>query len=423
MTTRRVVVRPVTPFGKLAAASPLVRRPLARIAIPGRARARGDQADNRIAIMGQVLQRHGQAPQGSSGRAPPDRDALRHDQRSAPRRSASIADSMIRAGDISRRHRRNRVDVECAYVLAKARFGYHLGDGTLIDLMSAPAGDGARRPAHGRAGVVRLARARHLARGPGRSGGALACARGRCAGRGPLPRRDRRGRDVDADEAAPRQRGEVAALTVFDRRDDDCRQHASHQRRRLVVIVAAARSGRAARDRAARDDSLAGSVAGDSPTSRARRPGPGRSRSSALARRFVMSRSRSTKPSRRSHAARRNCWRRRGARERERRRRLRSAIRSAPQGGASSARWCTSCDGTAAGSGWRRSARRRPGRRAVDEVSSGLPKSLYAMGRCCSCTGRSSTTGRCRKESSTRGAWRRLRSTRSPKRRAWCGWW
>ena len=48
-----------------------------------------------------------------------------------------------------------------------------------------------RRPAHGRAGVVRLARARDHARGTGRVGAPLARARGRGAGRGALRRRDR----------------------------------------------------------------------------------------------------------------------------------------------------------------------------------------------------------------------------------------
>ena len=95
-------------------------------------------------------------------------------------RAIEIADLMIRAGD-------HQVVVtggmesmsNAPYLLKKARFGYRLGDGSLIDSM---VHDGLTssfdRQAHGRAGVVRLARARHLARGPGPLGAALARARG-----------------------------------------------------------------------------------------------------------------------------------------------------------------------------------------------------------------------------------------------------
>ena len=85
-------------------------------------------------------------------------------------RAVEIADQMIRAGDVQVVVAGGMESMSNApYVLKKARFGYRLGDGTLIDLMTH---DGLtstlRQQAHGRAGVVRLARARHLARGPGR---------------------------------------------------------------------------------------------------------------------------------------------------------------------------------------------------------------------------------------------------------------
>ena len=81
-------------------------------------------------------------------------------------RAVEIADSMIRAGDVEVVVTGGMESMSNApYILKKARFGYRLGDGTLIDLMTH---DGLtstlRRAAHGAAGVVRLPRARHLAR-------------------------------------------------------------------------------------------------------------------------------------------------------------------------------------------------------------------------------------------------------------------
>jgi len=62
-----------------------------------------------------------------------------------------------------RRHRRHGVDVERTVALPRARFGYKMGDATLIDLMI---WDGlrsdVRRAAHGAAGRARRPRARRL---------------------------------------------------------------------------------------------------------------------------------------------------------------------------------------------------------------------------------------------------------------------
>src|ERR1700751_5589140 len=52
-------------------------------------------------------------------------------------RAVEIADSMIRAGDAELVITGGMESMSNApYILAKARFGYRLGDGTLIDLMT-----------------------------------------------------------------------------------------------------------------------------------------------------------------------------------------------------------------------------------------------------------------------------------------------
>ena len=94
--------------------------------------------------------------------------------RSAPRRirAVEIADQMIRAGDDEVVVAGGMESMSNApYLLKQARFGYRLGDGVVDRL------DGARRPHVDlrqqhmvAAGVVRLPRARDLARGPGRAG-------------------------------------------------------------------------------------------------------------------------------------------------------------------------------------------------------------------------------------------------------------
>ena len=101
-------------------------------------------------------------------------------------RAVQIADLMIRAGD-------HQVVVtggmesmsNAPYLLKKARFGYKLGDGKLIDHMTY---DGLTSTFDSRHMVEQASfvsrEARHLARGPGRLGAALARARDRRAGRG-----------------------------------------------------------------------------------------------------------------------------------------------------------------------------------------------------------------------------------------------
>ena len=100
-------------------------------------------------------------------------------------RAIEIADAMIRAGEHECIVTGGMESMSNApYLLKKARFGYRLGNGELIDSMVF---DGLtstlRRPAHGSAELEGRARARHLARGAGRVGVPLASARGRRAGR------------------------------------------------------------------------------------------------------------------------------------------------------------------------------------------------------------------------------------------------
>ena len=148
-----------------------------------------------------------------------------------------------------------------------------------------------RRPAHGRAGVVRLARARDHARGAGRVGAALARARGRGAGRGALRRRDRPGRRGHGGRGpAPRHDAREAGGAEAGLRpggDDDRRERPGRERRRR----------RARRhERGVREEARARG-AGDDP-----RPGLRRRRvrlPGADARRR-RARSRSTRPARRS---------------------------------------------------------------------------------------------------------------------------
>ena len=179
-------------------------------------------------------------------------------------RAVEIADAMIRAGD----H-----DVIVAGGMeSMSNAPYAASEGSLrlqARRRQARRPHGARRPRlelrrapHGRAGVVRLARARHLSRGPGRLGAALATAGGGGDRRGALPRGDRcRWRDVDTDEAPRRDTSleKLAALRpVFDAgRHDDGRQRARRERRRRSArrhergVRAGARPGRAGDDRRA----------------------------------------------------------------------------------------------------------------------------------------------------------------------------
>ena len=87
-------------------------------------------------------------------------------------RAVEIADSMIRAGDVELVVTGGMESMSNApYLLKQARFGYRLGDGD-ADRPDDPrrAHVDLRRTAHGRAGVVRLPRARYLARGSGSLG-------------------------------------------------------------------------------------------------------------------------------------------------------------------------------------------------------------------------------------------------------------
>src|SRR5919198_3664623 len=142
---RSVIVAAVrTPFGRLGGALKDYEAPqLGAIAIRGaldRAGVANDEVE--YAIMGQVLQAGaGQAPsrQASIGAGLPieiGSDTINKVCASSIR-AVEMADQMIRAGD-------HHVVVaggmesmsNAPYVLKKARFGYRLGDGTLIDLMT-----------------------------------------------------------------------------------------------------------------------------------------------------------------------------------------------------------------------------------------------------------------------------------------------
>src|SRR3982750_3096147 len=143
--SRSVIVSAVrTPFGKLnggLAAYPAtelgaiaIRAGLDRIGLEGR------EVD--YVIMGQVLQAGaGQAParQAAVGAGIPievPADTVNKVCASSIR-AVEIADSMIRAGDVEVVVTGGMESMTNApYALKKARFGYKLGDGTLIDLMT-----------------------------------------------------------------------------------------------------------------------------------------------------------------------------------------------------------------------------------------------------------------------------------------------
>src|SRR5437763_3570960 len=143
--SRSVIVSAVrTPFGKLnggLAAYPAtelgaiaIRAGLERIGLEGR------EVD--YVIMGQVLQAGaGQAParQAAVGAGIPidvPSDTINKVCASSIR-AVEIADSMIRAGDVEVVVTGGMESMTNApYILEQARFGYRLGDGTLIDLMT-----------------------------------------------------------------------------------------------------------------------------------------------------------------------------------------------------------------------------------------------------------------------------------------------
>jgi acetyl-CoA C-acetyltransferase len=142
---RAVIVSAVrTPFGKLGGALKDYEAPqLGAVAIRGALdRAGVPDGDVEYVTMGQVLQGGaGQAParQAAVGAGLPvevPADTINKVCASSIR-AVQIADQMIRSGD-------NSVIVaggmesmtNAPYILKKARFGYRLGDGTLIDLMT-----------------------------------------------------------------------------------------------------------------------------------------------------------------------------------------------------------------------------------------------------------------------------------------------
>ena len=143
--SRTVIVSAVrTPFGRLGGAlKQHAATELGAIAIRAaleRAGLEGAQAD--YVIMGQVLQGGaGQAParQAAVGGGIPvevPADTINKVCASSIR-AVEIADSMIRAGDAELVVTGGMESMSNApYILKQARFGYRLGDGTLIDLMT-----------------------------------------------------------------------------------------------------------------------------------------------------------------------------------------------------------------------------------------------------------------------------------------------
>ena len=143
--SRTVIVSAVrTPFGKLGGGlKHLQATELGAIAIrAGLERAGVEGGDVDYVIMGQVLQGGaGQAParQAAVGAGIPievPADTINKVCASSIR-AVEIADSMIRAGDADLVVTGGMESMSNApYILKQARFGYRLGDGTLIDLMT-----------------------------------------------------------------------------------------------------------------------------------------------------------------------------------------------------------------------------------------------------------------------------------------------
>ena len=143
--TRTVIVSAVrTPFGRLGGGlKDHTATELGAIAIRAALERAGlDGAEVDYVIMGQVLQGGaGQAParQAAVGGGIPievPADTINKVCASSIR-AVEIADSMIRAGDAELVVTGGMESMSNApYILAKARFGYRLGDGSLIDLMT-----------------------------------------------------------------------------------------------------------------------------------------------------------------------------------------------------------------------------------------------------------------------------------------------
>ena len=322
--------------------------------------------------MGQVLQAGaGQAPARQAARGgghpratcPPTPST-----RSAPPgiRAVAIADQMIRAGDHEVVVAGGMESMSNApYALARARFGYRLGDGELIDLM---VHDGLTSTFDGRHMVEQASlvarRARDLARGPGPLGPALAPAgRGGASTPASSPTRSspvgrRRGRRAPAPRHHAREAGRPAAdhgpggdhrrpatppASTTARRRWSWRARSSRaaaacrrwrrswpgrRRRRVRLPRPHARAGRGAGARAGGADD--------------RRRGAGRDQRGLLVGRAQL-------PP--------DAGRRRGDRQRQRRRRRAGTPHRRLRGRGSSRRWSTTCAGRAAAWGWRPSAR------------------------------------------------------------------
>jgi acetyl-CoA C-acetyltransferase len=145
VSRRTVIVSAVrTPFGKLGGALKGYEAPqLGALAIrAGLERAGVEPGEVQYVIMGQVLQGGvGQAParQASVAAGLPievPADTINKVCASSIR-AIEIADSMIRAGDVDVVVTGGMESMTNApYILKAARFGYRLGDGTLIDLMT-----------------------------------------------------------------------------------------------------------------------------------------------------------------------------------------------------------------------------------------------------------------------------------------------
>jgi acetyl-CoA C-acetyltransferase len=143
--TRSVIVSAVrTPFGKLGGGlEDYEATELGSIAIGAALERVGlEPGEIEYVIMGQV-------PQGGAGQAPARQAAVGaglpvevpadtiNKVCASSIRAVEIADSMIRAGDVQVVVTGGMESMtNAAYALKKARFGYRLGDGTLIDLMT-----------------------------------------------------------------------------------------------------------------------------------------------------------------------------------------------------------------------------------------------------------------------------------------------
>ena len=270
--TRSVIVSAVrTPFGKLAGGLAGYSAPeLGAVAIRGaleRIGLEGREVD--YVIMGQVLQAGaGQAParQAAVGAGIPievPSDTINKVCASSIR-AVEIADSMIRAGDVEVVVTGGMESMTNApYALPKARQGYRMGDGALVDLMI---WDGLRSTFDGKHMVVQaagVARELGLSR-EDQDAWALRSQRARRgrAGLRRVRRRARAGRRRDGRRGrAPRHDArEARSLEAGhgSRGDGDRGQRAGRERRRFLRRGLLGGVRARARSRCARDDRLPG---------------------------------------------------------------------------------------------------------------------------------------------------------------------